>query len=69
MNSLVYLVAVVYVTTVCDAYICTTFSRVLCTFGVSGNGKVLFMSSASEIQRMSLVKNDRYDDPKQQYTL
>ena len=49
----------------------TTFSirRVLCTFGVSGNGQVLYMSSASEIQRMSLAKNDRYDDRKQQYTL
>ena len=40
----------------------TTFSirRVLCTFGVSGNGQVLYMSSASEIQRMSLAKDDRY---------
>ena len=41
----------------------------LCTFGVLGNGQVLYMSSPSEIQRMSLVSNDRYDHSKQQYTL
>ena len=33
--------------------------RVLCTFRVSGNGQVLYMSSASEIQRLSIVKDDR----------
>ena len=33
-------------------------ARTLCTFRVSGMGQALYMSSPSEIQRLSIVKED-----------
>ena len=35
-------------------------AMVMCTFRVSGMGQALFLSSPSEIQRLSVVREDRY---------
>ena len=35
-------------------------AMVMCTFRVSGMGQALYLSSPSEIQRLSIVQKDRY---------